>query len=111
MRLNVGKLNKRIEIVSVKKTKDADGYWTESDVPVLCCWAQFSRMSGKETQRNDADYSEITVRFLIRYTNAPIDRKMIVLYRGDRYEIQYINNYGDSNDFVELIAKRVTLEG
>lgn len=111
MRLNAGKLNKRIQIVSVEKQKDADGYWTESDKPVHSCWAQFSRTSGKEIRQNDADYAEISVRFLIRYTRTELSRKMVVLYRGDRYEIEYINNYGDSNDYIELIAKQLTLEG
>lgn len=111
MRLNAGKLNKRIQIVSVEKQKDADEYWIESDKPVHSCWAQFSRNSGKELAQNNADYAEITARFLIRYTRTELSRKMVVLYRDDRYEIEYINNYGDSNDYIELIAKRLTLEG
>ena len=111
MRLNAGKLNKRIQIVSVEKTKDADGYWTETDAPVHSCWAQFSRTSGKELRQNDADYAEVAARFLIRYTRTKLSRKMVILYRGDRYEIEYINNYGDSNDYIELIARQLTLEG
>ena len=112
MRLNPGKLNKRIQIVEIKRTQNANGYWTDpQDIPVHSCWAQFSRTSGKELQRNDADYSEVTARFLVRWTRKPISRKMVVLYGGDRYEIQYINNYGDSNDYMEILAKLLTLEG
>lgn len=50
-------------------------------------------------------------RFLIRYTSTAISRKMLVLYRGDRYEITYINDYGDSHEFMEIIAKLVTTGG
>lgn len=112
MRLNPGKLNRRIEIVSVTRTQNANGYWENPvDTPVHSCWAQFSRTSGKEVRQSDADYSEVNARFLIRWTRTPISRKMVVLYSGDRYEIQYINNYGDSNDYIEIIAKLLTLEG
>ena len=71
----------------------------------------FSRTSGKEAARNDADYQEVIVRFLIRYTSTAISRKMLVLYCGDRYEITYINDYGDSHEFMEIIAKLVTTGG
>lgn len=112
MRLNPGKLKHRIQIVSVTRTQNANGYWENPvDTPVHSCWAQFSRTSGKEVRQNDADYSEVTVRFLIRWTEAPISRKMVVLYGGNRYEIQYVNNYADSNDFIEIIARQLTLEG
>ena len=36
---------------------------------------------------------------------------MIVEYAGDRYEITYINDYGDQHDYMEIVAKRQTLEG
>ena len=111
MRVNAGKLDKRITILRTIKNQDADGYWTETTEPVHACWAQFSRTSGKELAQNNADYTEILARFLIRYTSKPIDRKMIVEYAGDRYEIAYINDYGDQNDYMEIVAKRLTLEG
>ena len=112
MRLNPGRLKHRIQIVSVTRTQNANGYWESPvDTPVHSCWSQFSRTSGKEVRQSDADYSEVTVRFLIRWTRKLISRKMVVLYGGNRYEIQYINNYGDSNDYMEIIAKLLTLEG
>lgn len=111
MRVNAGKLRKQISIVQIVKTKDADGYWTSEDVPVHATWAQFSRTSGKEAARNDADYGEIMARFLIRWTSKIISRKMIVLYGGDRYEIQYVNDYGDRHEYIEIIAKLETMEG
>lgn len=112
MRLNPGKLKHRIQIVSVTRTQNTNGYWeSQVDTPVHSCWAQFSRTSGKEVRQSDADYSEVTVRFLIRWTQTAISRKMVVLYNGDRYEIQYLNNYGDSNDYIEIVAKLQTLEG
>lgn len=111
MRVNAGSLDKRISIVQEVKEQDPDGYWSIKDRVVHACWAGFSRTSGKEIARNDADYQEVIVRFLIRYTSTAISRKMLVLYRGDRYEITYINDYGDSHEFMEIIAKLVTTGG
>lgn len=112
MRLNPGKLKNRIRIVQVVRTQNANGYWLDPvDEPVHSCWAQFSRTSGKEVRQSDADYGETMARFLIRWTGKPLSRKMVILYREERYEIQYLNNYGDSNDYIEIIAKLLTLEG
>ena len=112
MRLNPGKLKHRIQIVCVDCVQNENGYWIASeDKLVHSCWAQFSRTSGKEVVKNAADYAEITARFLIRYTPKSISRKMIILYAGDRYEIEYINNYGDSNDYIELMVRQLTLGG
>lgn len=104
MQMNAGKLDQRITIVRANKTTDSDGYIGKDDQPVRTCWAGFSRTSGKELTKNNADYGAVTARFLIRYTKTPIDRKMVVLYRGQRYPIEYVNNYGDQNQYIELIC-------
>lgn len=104
MRVNAGKLDKRITILRESKTHDADGYWTAADETVWTCWAQFSRTSGKEMTASNADYSEVSVRFLIRCPPVSIDRKMVVDYAGDRYEITYLNDYGDAREYTEIIA-------
>lgn len=112
MRVDAGKLRERIEIIQIIRTQNNNGYWIEpEEILVHRCWAQFSRTSGKEVRQNDADYSETMVRFLIRWTSKKLSRKMIVLYDGSRYEIQYLNNYSDSNEYIEIIAKLITLEG
>ena len=65
-------------------------------------WAQFSQTSGTELTKANADMSEVMVRFLIRWSSTPLSRKMVVRYAGDDYEIEYINGYGDSREYVEL---------
>lgn len=105
MRVNAGKMDKRITILQEVKAHDADGYWTSTDKTVWACWAQFSRTSGKEAAAANADYTEIVARFLIRWPPVEIDRKMFVDYAGDRYEITYLNDYGDAHEYVEIITK------
>ena len=104
MNVNPGELNKRIKIQRYARVKDADGYYAEDWVTVCEPWAKFSRESGAELREAKADFAEIHVRFLIRYREG-IDRKMTVLYRGSRYEIEYLNDYGDSHEYIEILAK------
>jgi len=102
MRVNAGELNKRIKIIRRIAAKDSDGYETTRDEIVRTCWAKFSQTSGTELVREDSDFGQERVRFLIRWTSTQIDRKMIILYRGSEFEIQYINDYGDNHEYVEL---------
>lgn len=111
MRENAGALNKRITIVKIGKIEDQDGYWKENPEVVHSCWAKFSRTSGTEVVRANADFGEIKARFLIRYTKKKLSRKMIVQYAGNEYEIQYINDYGDRHEYIEIWCKLMTLKG
>lgn len=111
MEVNAGKLNKRIEIIQIEKELDRDGYETLKETVVRRPWAQFSQTSGTELAKANADMSEVKVRFLIRWSSTPLSRKMVVRYAGDDYEIEYINGYGDSREYVELWCSRLTLEG
>lgn len=105
MDVNAGELDKRIQIVKRTKNRDADGYDRVTETVVRRCWASFTQKSGTEMQRENADFGEQHVRFLVRYTPTPIDRKMFVRYKGGDYEIEYINGYGDSHEYIELWCK------
>lgn len=109
MYVNAGSLDKRIRICRKPELAE-DGYLPEDAGPQLVrsCWAQFSQTSGTELIRANADLGEARVRFLIRYAAVPVDRKMFVQYRGDDYEILYINAYGDSREYLELWCRRLT---
>ena len=107
MHVSVGELNKRIQILHRSSTSDGEGYLTELEPApdpevVHKCWAKFSQTSGSELMKAGADFGQERVRFLIRYTAKPIHRKMRVRYGGTDYEIEYINDYGDSHRYIEL---------
>lgn len=110
MRVDVGELNKRIMICSVTRSRDGGGYWTEKSTVVRRCWAKISQASITDLLKRNADTAEVKYRFLIRWSKTPVDRKMQVEYRGKRYQIEYINPYGDSHEYVELLCSRVTTE-
>lgn len=107
MDVNAGKLDKRIQILRYTEDENGAGYLAPAAEPEVVhrCWAQFTRTSGTEAQRQGADLSEVKSRFLIRYTRKPIDRKMFVRYRSTDYEIEYINDYEDAHEYMELICK------
>lgn len=111
MNVNIGQLNKRISIAKVNKEKDVDGYWAESEVLVHTTWARFSERTGKEILRNDTDYSEVVAEFLIRRTQVKLSRKMVVLFGGNRYEIQHVGPYPGNSSFFLIAAKLLTTEG
>lgn len=111
MNVNAGDLNKRIQIIRVDKSRDDDGYETKTETVVRSPWARFSQTSGKELVQADADMGEVKARFLIRWSRTRLSRKMIVRYGGNDYQIEYINPYGDSKEYVELWCKLVTLGG
>lgn len=109
MTVNPGELDKRIKIISTTATEDDDGYHTETETVERTCWAKLSRTSGTELAKNNADFSNVKCRFLIRYA-AGIDRKMIVRYSRSDYEIVYVNDYDDKHEYIELWCERMTQE-
>lgn len=111
MNVNPGELDKRIQIINKAQEMDADGYCTETETVVHSCFAKFSQTSGSELVKNNADFANLKVRFLIRYTSKTISRKMLVRYGGEDYEIEYLNGYGDSKEYVEIWCSKLTQGG
>lgn len=54
---------------------------------------------------------EVKARFLIRAGNVRISRKDRVRYAGEEYEIEYVNEYGDSGEYTELMTRLLTTGG
>lgn len=107
MQINPGELNKKISIYSKASGKDAEGFPSGTETLALSCWAKVTRTSGTEIIKANADFADIRMRFLIRYPKAEVTRKMIVRYGVD-YEIEYVNDYEDAHEYVEIIASRIT---
>lgn len=107
MYVNAGELNKRIEIIRLTSERDPDGYEAgQKETVVRTCWAKFSRTSGSESLKSGADFGTEKSRFLVRASRIPVDRKMIVRYRGRDYPIVYVNEYGDSGEYLEILCER-----
>ena len=110
MQVNPGELNKKINIYSKTTTMDTEGYPVETPILFHSCWAKFSRTSGTEITKANADMAEVKVRFLIRYKKE-INRKMTVEYNGEEYEIVFINDYEDNHAYIEIWCSLLTTGG
>ena len=107
--INAGKYNHRIQIVKPKVSHDAEGFPTTVDEPVLEAYASVKTTSGFTLIKSGTSFEAATTNFTIRYPlETRIDRDMVVLFDGRRYEIQYLNNVDYANVELEIQAKEVT---
>lgn len=107
--INAGKYNHRIKIVRPNVGHDAEGFPTTVDEPVLEAWANVRTTSGYTLIKSGTSFETATTNFTIRYPpTTKIDRDMVVLFGGRRYEIQYLNNIDYANVELEIQAKEVT---
>ena len=105
---NAGEYNRKIQIVSVTKTKDADGFPIETQTVVLSPWAKVKTTKGFTLIANNSDFDKAYTNFTIRYPVTEINRDMLILFKGKTYEIQYLNNIDEANIELEIQAKEVT---
>lgn len=107
--INAGKYNHRIQIVKPKVSHDAEGFPTTVDEPVLEAYASVRTTSGYTLIKSGTSFEAAATNFTIRYPpTTKIDRDMVVLFDGRRYEIQYLNNVNEANTEVEMQCKAVT---
>lgn len=107
--INAGKYNHRIKIVKPKVSHDAEGFPTTVDEPVLEAYASVRTTSGYTLIKSGTSFEEATTNFTIRYPQTTkIDRDMVVLFDGRRYEIQYLNNINYANVELEAQCREVT---
>lgn len=106
--INAGKYSHRIKIVRLKVGHDAEGFPTTVDEPVLEAYASVRTTSGYTLIKSGTSFETATTNFTIRYPlKTKIDRDMVVLFDGRRYEIQYLNNVDYANVELEVQAKEV----
>lgn len=107
--IDAGKYKHLIQIVKPKVSHDADGFPTTVDEPVLEAYASVRTTSGYTLIKSGTSFEAATTNFTIRYPlETGIDRDMVVLFDGRRYEIQYLNNVDYANVELEIQAKEVT---
>ena len=105
---NAGAFDKRIEIVREVETVDADGFKQLTPTTILTPYARVITTKGFTLIANGSDFEKATTNFTIRYPVTEITRDDIILFKGKRYEILYINNVNEANVELEIQAKEVT---
>lgn len=107
--INAGKYDHRIQIVKPNVSHDAEGFPVTVDEPVLEAYASVRTTRGFTLIKSGTSFEAATTNFTIRYPpTTRIDRDMVVLFDGRRYEIQYLNNIDYANAELEIQAKEVT---
>lgn len=104
MYVNPGELKKRISIVKLVPSKDKDGFINNENELVGQCWAKATQKSIKEVIESGTEFNLESYRFLIRTIKTPITREMFVLYKGNYYQIEYVNDYNDEGVYTEIMA-------
>ena len=107
MQINAGVFNKKIQVIRYKIIKDSDGFETKTEITVLNTWAQVTNISGTEILRSNSDFSEIKTRFLIRTPKAEITKDMVIKFKGNSYNITYVNDYNYDKKYTEIITELV----
>lgn len=105
---NAGQFNRKIEIVRETITKDAAGFNVTTQVTILSPFAKVKTTKGFTLIANGSDFEKATTNFTIRYPVTQITRDDIILFKGKRYEILYLNNVDEANVELEIQAKEVT---
>lgn len=106
--INPGRLNKRILIFKEDPTATDDyGEPTNTPIEVHKCWASVKNKSGKEQFQANTPFAKTITSFLIRYTKKTIDTTMKIDFKGEKYNIIYVDNYNFSNEYIEITAELV----
>lgn len=107
MYVNPGNLDKKIQIIRlIPGGINSNGFPVPpAESIVREPWAQVTNTSGSEIIKANSEFSEAKKRFLIRYGAAEINTDMIVRYAGKDYDIEYVNQYREDKDYVEIWTK------
>lgn len=105
--INPGKLNQRIEIFKIVGSRDEYGEPITTKKTIHECWSSVKNKSGKEQFQAVTPFAKVVTSFLIRYTKKAIDTTMKINFKGEEYNIIYVDNYNFSNEWIELTAEKV----
>ena len=106
--VNAGKYNRQITIYNTQVIEDEDGFQTTIQNIVLQPYAQVNTTKGFTLIANGTDFEKAFTKFTIRYPVTPLNRDMLISFRGKTYTIEYLNNIDEANVELEIQAKEVT---
>ncbi|MEB1809030.1 MAG: phage head closure protein [Bacillaceae bacterium] len=107
-KINSGRLNKRIKLLVFTEPKDdAGGYvdewpnvgWEE----IATLWASVEPLRGRDFYEAQQSQAEISHKVIIRYREG-VERSQTINFKGRRFDIEYIINPNEKNQFLELMC-------
>lgn len=113
MKINTdtGRMDKRIVIQLLGTEEDEIGNQTPSWTDFHKCWANVNGVSGKEYWQARQQNEEQIISFKIRYCRKLFGLNSFdyrIMYRGETYNIQYIDNLFHADSLLIIKAKKET---
>ena len=107
-KVNISEFNKSITFQRFIVEKDKDNRPIKKWVDLYTTRAKITGVSGKEFIEYYTDTAEIVKNFHVRYRrDSVINNKDRIVYKGNNYEIDYVNNYDEANEWLIIRAKVV----
>ena len=106
--INAGKYNHKIKIFQTTVVEDNQGFQHEETQIVLTPYASVKTTRGMTIIQSNSDFEKAYTNFTIRFPKTPINRDMMVEFRGKMYTIEYLNNINEENVELEMQCKEVT---
>jgi SPP1 family predicted phage head-tail adaptor len=98
--------DKKIEILTVTHTKDAEGFTTETLTPIAPpLWAYFRHLSGKEVFAARAVQAVEEVLFAVNWRN-DITTAHVIRFKGVLYDITRVDTFEGYKNALVLYAKK-----
>lgn len=106
MEIDIGELNKKIEILKYNDTKDEIGQNVRKGYIEKKVWAKARMTGAAENIKNLKNEAESSMEFTIRYRKG-IRKDMKIRYRGEIYNIESVENVEEADKFLIIRGKNV----
>lgn len=105
--MNIGLMNNRITIYSIKTIQDEYGDIETVKTKVLTCWCYIKQQYMKDKIASVGTLLEDSIQFVIRHTKVKLDNTMTVELNGKSYKIISIQNDIQRKQYDTIIVKAV----
>lgn len=104
----LGKINTFIDIITTESVKDSEGFSTIKDTIIASIRAYREDIHASEKWANRATFSEATALFRFRrLPNIEITTDMVIVCKGERYEITSVRDIRNRRMYFEVLTKKV----
>lgn len=106
-KINPSEFRHLITIERYQKFKDEDNILREQWSKLCNARAKILWTRGSEYIEAYGTNSEVEATFYIRFNYKSINSKDRLVYKGEAYDIIYVNNVQEANKYYEIKAKKV----
>lgn len=106
------RLTEFLDIAEEAVTTDKEGFKVKEDKTLASVRAYREGRHGSEMWKHLSSFSDVTDLFIIRtIPNLRITKNMILLNRGQRFEIKSVEEVKGRGMYIEILAKEVEPSG